>query len=137
MEEYKTEIKEKNKFKNKNFFTSSKYALRGLKEIFLSERNIRIQISIAIIVIILSIILKITKIEFMLIFVSIFFVIFSEIINTIVEKILDIYTKNYNEEVKKIKDMSAGAVIFSVFLSLVFGSIIFVPKIFALILKLF
>lgn len=125
----KEENIEKNKFKNKNFFTAMKYALSGLKEIFLSERNIRIQIFFAFFILVLSVVFKISFVEVMIVFISIFFVIFSEIVNTIVEKILDLYTKNKNDEVGLIKDIAAGAVLFSVASSVIVGLFIFVPRI--------
>lgn len=116
------------KYKNKTFFTSLKYALSGLKEIFLSERNIRIQTVFAIFVIILGIITDINYKEIIILLISIFLVIFSEIVNTMVEKILDLYTTEYNEEVKIIKDMAAGGVLFATTFSIIIGVIVFVPK---------
>lgn len=121
------------KYKNKTFLTSLKYAFSGLKEIFLSERNIRIQSIFAIFVIILGIIINIEYKEITLLLISIFLVIFSEIVNTMVEKILDLYTTEYNEEVKIIKDMAAGGVLFATTFSIIIGSLIFVPKILSII----
>lgn len=126
--------KEKRKYKNKNFFEALKYALSGLKEIFLSERNIRIQVFFAIIAVILSFILTIDYKELLIILVSISLVIISEILNTMVEKILDLYTLEYNDEVKIIKDMAAGGVLFATTFSVIIGGIIFIPKIIKLIL---
>lgn len=117
------------KYKNKTFFNSLKYALSGLKEIFLSERNIRIQSIFAIFVIILGITINIEYKEIAILLISIFLVIFSEIVNTMVEKILDLYTTEYNEEVKIIKDMAAGGVLFATTFSVIIGALIFVPKI--------
>lgn len=132
----KKENIEKNSFKNKNFFTAIKYALSGLKEIFLSERNIRIQTLFAFVILIFSIVFEISFVEVMIVFISIFFVIFSEIVNTMVEKILDLYTKNKNDEVGLIKDIAAGAVLFSVASSIIVGLFIFVPRIIDFINKI-
>ena len=52
-----------------------------------------------------------------------------EIINTITENIMDFLCKDYNLNVKIIKDMAAGAVLVSAFIAIIVGLLIFIPKI--------
>ncbi|MEF9968111.1 MAG: diacylglycerol kinase family protein, partial [Longicatena sp.] len=51
-------------------------------------------------------------------------VITTEIINTCIEKICDVYTTEFDERIKSIKDVSAGAVLFAATVSLVLGVMI-------------
>lgn len=123
----------KSGYKTSNFFKSLPYALRGLKEIFQTESNVRYQVFVAAIVLVVSLVLKTSKVELLVVLIAIFFVIFSEIVNTLVERTMDLYTTEYNEKVKIIKDMAAGAVLFSVASSVIVGIVVFLPKIIELI----
>lgn len=123
----------KSEYKTSNFFKSLPYALRGLKEIFQTESNVRYQVFVAAIVLVVSLVLKISKVELLVVLIAIFFVIFSEIVNTLVERTMDLYTTEYNEKVKIIKDMAAGAVLFSAACSVIVGIVVFLPKIIELI----
>ncbi len=69
----------------------------------------------------------------MILVLTIFFVIVSEFVNTAIEKLGDLYTKEYNEEVKKIKDIAAGSVTLSAISAVIIGIIMFLPKILNLI----
>ena len=60
---------------------------------------------------------------------TIFFVFVSEFVNTAIEKLGDLYTKEYNENVKIIKDIAAGSVTLSAVSALIVGIIMFLPKI--------
>ena len=84
---------------------------------------------IGIIALLLSYILKISRIEFIIILIMIALVLTSEIINTSIEKVVDLYTKDYNNLAKIAKDVSAGSVLVMSIFSLLVGVIIFLPKI--------
>ena len=56
-------------------------------------------------------------------------VISSEILNTAIEVMVDIYCPFYHPLAKVSKDVGAAAVLFSAFISVVIGLIIFVPYI--------
>lgn len=77
----------------------------------------------------LSLILKISFLELSIIFIMIAIVLVLEIINTITENIMDFLCKDYNLNVKIIKDMAAGAVLVSAFIAIIVGLLIFIPKI--------
>lgn len=118
-----------NKWKNKNFFIALKNALNGIKYVFITQRNMKIQLCFAIIAIIVAIILKCNYIEFAMIIFVIFFVIFAELINTAIERSIDVYTQEYNENAKIAKDIAAGAVTITSCAAVLIGGIIFLPKI--------
>ncbi|MBQ7410577.1 MAG: diacylglycerol kinase family protein [Clostridia bacterium] len=118
-----------NKWKNKNFFQSLKNALNGVKFVWQYGSNIKIQVVFGILVTILGIILKISKIEFAILVLTIFIVLICEVFNTAIEKLVDLYTLEYNEIAKIIKDVAAGAVTLSAIMSIIIGIILFLPKI--------
>lgn len=118
-----------NKWKNPNFFQSLKNAINGILCIIKTGKNIKIQLIFAIIAIIAGIIFKITSIEFLILVLTVFFVLVSEFMNTAIENLCDLYTTEYNEKIKVIKDIAAGAVTLSAIASVCVGLIMFLPKI--------
>lgn len=118
-----------NKWKNPNFFQSLKNAVNGLVYIIKNGKNIKIQLVFAVLAIIAAIVLKITKIESFILILTIFFVLVSEFINTAIENLCDLYTTEYNEKIKIIKDIGAGAVTLSAIASICVGLIMFLPRI--------
>ena len=114
---------------NKNFFQSLKNAINGVKFVWQYGSNIKIQFVFAIFAIILGGILKLSLVEFAILILTIFIVLICEVINTAIEKIVDLYTLEYNEIAKVVKDSAAGAVTLSAIMSVVIGIILFFPKI--------
>ena len=100
------------KSKDKRKFSGSiKNCLEGINFVITNESNFKIEIVIGIIALLLSYILKISRIEFIIILIMIALVLTSEIINTSIEKVVDLYTKDYNNLAKIAKDVSAGSVL--------------------------
>lgn len=77
----------------------------------------------------LGVFFKVNYIEVLILTLTIFFVFISEFFNTAVEKLADLYTTEYNENIKIIKDISAGAVTLAAIASIIVGVVIFLPKI--------
>lgn len=122
-------MNEDNKWKNKSFFKAAKYSLEGIIYFIKNGRNIKIQIVAALLVIIAAIILKVNAIEMAILVLTIFLVFAFEVINTSIENLADLYTMEYNEKVKVIKDTAAGAVSLVALGAVVVGIMIFLPKI--------
>lgn len=116
------------KWKNKNFLTACGHAIDGIKSAFKSETNLKIQMIFAILAIIIAIILKLETKEFVLIILTIGIVLLAEMMNTVVEIILDLYTEQYNENVKTAKDIASGCVLITSVMAVIIGIMIFVPK---------
>ncbi len=94
-------------------------AIKGLKSAFDSEINFKIELVAICIVAFAFAYLDIN--EWILLSIVSVFMLFAELINTAIEKITDFISPDYNERIGEIKDISAGAVLFSVicFLSFV------------------
>ncbi len=117
-----------NKWKNKNFLVALKNSFNGIKIVFKSERNIKIQLILGVIAIILAFILKINLLKFSIIILTIFIVLITEFINTTVENIVDMYTLEYNEKAKIVKDVAASSVMLAAICSIIIGGLIFIPE---------
>jgi len=109
------------------------WAFNGLKDCILHEKNFRIQYILALLVVIAGISFHLSANEWMLILLCFSMVLSFEIINSAIEKLCDLVCPDFNLTIKKVKDMSASAVLLSAIISFVIGCIIFLPKIFALL----
>jgi diacylglycerol kinase len=109
---------------------SFKYAFEGLFHAIMTEPNFRIQCLITLTSVILGKIFKITRTEWSILITSVGVLMIVEIINTVIEEIMDQLFKEKKEGVKIIKDLSAAAVLLTLFvvmtnLILIFGQRIF------------
>ena len=114
-----------------HFYRSLRNAFRGLKLLFKYEYNLYREITLAFFAIILGFYFSLSEGEWLALVLVIGLVIFAEITNTVSERIMDFVHPDYHLEVGKIKDLAAGAVLFTSFISLVIACIIFLPKIFS------
>lgn len=119
--------------KNSNFFESFLCAFKGIIYIFKTEKNFRFHIVFSLLVLLCSLILNLSCVELSVILIMIAVVLTLEIINTIIENIMDFLCKDYNLNIKIIKDMSSGAVLVSAFISVIVGLLIFIPKILVIV----
>ncbi len=114
------------KFKSQGFGNTFKNARKGFRLVLKSEMNIRIHVTIAFFVVFFAYLLHFSAIEYCLLLFAIGFVIVSEMLNSAIEFALDsIYHNRYSKMVGMAKDISAGAVMFASFISLVVGLILF------------
>lgn len=114
---------------NKNLIEAWKNAIEGIIYGVKSQRNIRIQLTIAVCVIIVCIILKLELIECIILCFAAFLVIVAEMINTAIEAAVDLTTTEYNEKAKRAKDAAAGAVALAAVNSVIVAILLLVHKI--------
>ena len=122
-----------NKFSIKKRAKSFIYAFNGIRLLFLEEHNSRIHAVAAICAIIAGIILKILIFEWIALTFAIGFVFVVETINSSIENTADLISREKSSKIKRIKDLSAAAVLISSLSALVIGGLIFIPKIVLLI----
>ena len=104
-------------------------AFKGIKYAFRSQPNIKIHFLTIIPVIVIGTLLKINLIEWCLLALAIGLVLVSELINTAIEFSVDLISADINEKNRKIKDLSAGAVLIATLISIIIALLIFLPKI--------
>ncbi|HEV8084012.1 MAG TPA: diacylglycerol kinase family protein [Chitinophagaceae bacterium] len=115
------------------FFKSLGYALQGLQSCFYSEKNFRIQLSIASITFFTGVVCGITRNEWLAVLFCTALVLGLEIINTAIEKLSNVFTTSVHPLIKQVKDIAASAVLLASVISLVTGCIIFIPRIILII----
>ena len=119
------------RFKAQGFGNTFKNARKGFRLVLKSEMNLRVHIVIAFAVMLTAYLLNFSAIEYCLLLFAIAIVIVSEMLNTAIEFTLDsIYHNKYSKMVGMAKDISAGAVMFASFISLIVGIILFGKHIF-------
>lgn len=109
------------------------YAREGLVICIWRERNFRIQLICACMAIAAGIWLRLPTIEWCILLFCIALVLSLEMINTAIEHLCNIIQKEYDDRIRIIKDISAGAVLISALIAFVCGAIIFIPKIISII----
>lgn len=114
------------------FFKSLSIAFSGLRVAFCQEQSFRLQVLAGILVIILMFCLGLTLIEKAVLVLIITLVLSLELINSQIERVLDIIRPVIDPRIKIIKDLSAGAVLVSVFGAILIAILIFLPYILSL-----
>ncbi len=104
-------------------------ALRGILLAFRTEKNLKIHLIFAILVVVLAFLLRCSLMEWTILLLCIGGVITAELFNSAVEKLCDFIHPEHHKTIGLIKDISAGAVLWFVFISVIIGLLIFVPKI--------
>ena len=104
-------------------------ALSGMFFLLKNEDSIKVQSLFFLLFIFLGYYFEITKNEWIIHIILIGFILTAEALNTVAEKICDFINPKYDDRIKLIKDISAGAVSFAVISSLIVLIIIYYPYI--------
>lgn len=110
------------------------FAWNGLIEIVKSERNFRIHLLATIIAVLLGVLVKLSQIEWIIIILVIGIVLVAETTNTAVEKLIDYLKPDIHPSAKITKDIAAGAVLIAAVMAFIIGCMIFLPKMYNLLI---
>ena len=119
--------------KNKSLAQSFKNAFNGLCQAIVMERNMKIHTCVAIMAIVLGMLLKLDASRWLAVILVIGLVFVCEMTNTAIETLTDMVTSEYSEQAKRVKDISAAAVLVSSFISVIIGILVFIDPIINLI----
>jgi len=103
-------------------------AFRGMYVVFKVTRHFFIHISVAFLVIFLGFYFRVSGMEWIALVFAIGFVVVAEVFNTAIEIDIDLTSPEYHPFARDTKDVAAAAVLFSVFVAVIVGLIIFLPK---------
>ncbi len=109
---------------------SFRYAWAGVYRFFAQEHNTWIHLVATAGVFVGAWRLEVSRNEMIVLVIVTGFVWVAEIFNTAIENAMDLVSPGYHPQVKLVKDLSAGAVLVSAIISVITGSLIFIPKIF-------
>lgn len=119
-------------FSIKSRIRSFSNAFRGLGLFFKQEHNARIHAVVAVITVVSGVLVGLSRIEWIAVFFAIGMVIATEAMNTTVEYLCDFVCPEYNDIIKKIKDLAAGAVLICAIAAVIIGCIVFIPHLITL-----
>lgn len=118
------------KFKSQGFFNTFKNARKGLRLVLKSEINVRVHFCAALLFLIAGICLDFSSTKICVLLLTISAVICSEMVNSAIEFGLDaVFHNKYSKLVGMAKDIAAGAVMFTTFIAVAIGIILFLPPI--------
>lgn len=98
-----------------------------MKIVISEEQTFKIQVVAAILVLFLMFWFPLTALERAILILSIILVLSLELINSQIERILDFLQPNHHPKIKRIKDLSASAVLIASLGSIVIGLLILLP----------
>ncbi|MES2798835.1 MAG: diacylglycerol kinase family protein [Bacteroidota bacterium] len=111
-----------------NLLKSFGYAFEGIVELLRKERNFQIHCFALVVVVGAGFFFSITRLEWVIILLVSALVLALEGVNTAIEKLCDLYSTEQHSQIKKIKDIAAGAVLVAAIFAAIIGGIIFLPK---------
>jgi diacylglycerol kinase (ATP) len=106
------------------------YALKGAWILLKTEPSIQVQAAISVGVCIAGFYFGITKIEWIFQVLAIGLVLSIEGLNSSIEGIADFVHPEFHNKIGYIKDVAAGAVLFSAFTAIIIACIIYLPYLF-------
>ena len=112
---------------------SFNHAFRGIRVFFAATPNAFIHAFAAFLVVVAGFCLKVSLTEWLFLVFAIGLVFVAEVLNTAIEIDINLTSPDFHPYARDTKDVAAAAVLVSVFLSVVVGLIIFLPKLYAII----
>ncbi len=119
--------------KHPSLITSFSHAINGIRTFFLNDRNGRIHLAVAVWISVAGFYFELAVTEWALILICFAIVISIEMLNHAIENVCDSVHTAQHPLIKIAKDVAAGAVLWSVVISVIIGVLIFIPKINAIL----
>lgn len=116
----------------KRFLRPFYWAWQGLYKSWRQERHLRFHSAAAVVVLLGSSWLGLSRGEWAAVLICIGMVFAAEMINAAIERLADVVQPNPDVRIKLVKDISAGAVLVTVAVSVVVGLLVLGPKIWQL-----
>ncbi len=108
---------------------SFRYAFLGIQLMIKTQHNFWIHLASTVLVVIAGFLFHISPTEWMLVIFAIGMVLSAETFNSAIEQLTDLVSPDFHPKAGRVKDLAAGAVLFSSIAAALIGLIIFVPKI--------
>lgn len=105
------------------------YAFHGIHLLITQETNAWIHCFAAVCVVVAGFFFDISVSEWIAVIFAIGMVLAAEAVNSAVEALADRVTQEYDEAIKRTKDLASGAVLILAIAAAIIGCIIFIPKI--------
>ncbi|HOO84099.1 MAG TPA: diacylglycerol kinase family protein [Prolixibacteraceae bacterium] len=109
----------------KKLYRSFSYAFSGIKQLIVGQQNARIHLIATVVVIIAAFWANVSASDWVALIFAIGLVLVAEGINTAIEHLANSVSTAYHPEIKKAKDIAAGAVIIAATIAVAIGIIVF------------
>jgi diacylglycerol kinase (ATP) len=116
---------------------SFRYAFRGLAYLVTTQRNAKIHCVLGALATLLGLLLGLERLEWIALVLTIALVLAAEGVNTAVEAVVDLASPGFHPLARVAKDVAAGTVLLTAVASVVVGVLIFVPRLWVLIVRVF
>lgn len=113
-----------------NLINSFKYAINGIKETLIYQRNFKAMVFVILIIIAAMFYFPTNYLDKAILFTMIFSVLILELINNVIERTINFLQPNQDERVRIIKDLMAAIVLLASIGAALVGLIIFWPYLF-------
>ena len=111
----------------KKFFHAFGWALQGIWQAFLAERNMKIHFLATVTVIFAGWYFHVSAWQWLVLLLTIGLVLICEMFNTAIERVVDLCTSEYHPLAASAKNIAAGGVLIAAVIAVVIGGIIFLP----------
>ena len=118
----------KHSFSIKARLASFTNAWRGLTRFVRQEHNAWIHFGMTIVVVLAGFLFKISNVEWLAVVFAIGLVLSGEAINSAIERLSDAVQPEWDDRIRDVKDISAGAVLICAITAAIIGIIVFLPK---------
>lgn len=119
-----------------SLLASFRYAFRGLRYFFTTQRNAQIHVLISLCVVALGLVLGLARWEWLALIIMIALVLAAEALNTAIEAAVDVATSQHHPMAGVAKDVAAGAVVLCAAGAVVVGCFVFLPHLWPLVVAL-
>ena len=117
----------------KNRVRSVGYACEGLGDLVRSETNARVHFFVAVLVVIIGVAVGISAQGWALLVLAMALVLAAEAMNTAIEILCDLVNPDDHPQIKRIKDVSAAAVLLCAIAAAIIGLLVLSPALLALL----
>lgn len=107
---------------------SFRYAFHGIQLLIRHEHNAWIHYFAAVCVVTAGCLTGLSVMEWIAVIFAIGMVLAAEAVNSSIEALADLVSPDYNEAIKRTKDLAAGAVLILAIAAAIVGLLIFIPK---------
>lgn len=114
---------------------SFRYAFAGIRYLLWTQRNAKVQAGLGLAAVALAFFLRIERTEWLVLILTIALVLAAEGVNTALEAVVDLASPAYHPLAKVAKDVAAGTVLLTAIASVIVGLILFLPRLYALLVK--
>jgi len=118
-------------FYRRSFFEGFRFAAEGLVYVFHSQRNFRVHLVVAAAVGLVGLWLRLPVPSWAILALTVGSVLVTEIFNTAAESFVDLVSPEYHPVAKRVKDLTAGAVLVVAIVSVVVGLLVLGPPLLA------